>query len=461
MNTSIEISLILLITSAFLILMLEALSNRSDRPSHYENPHIKLLTLGALFSAFFIILLDLSAQSLLSRRPLLFFDSIATLFLLTNTIISIHIGQKTFSKIPSKDIFFLIISSLITGIFTLCTNFLLIKMLGSVCWFLIMAALANKTTEGGRKAEIALKLSYNAIFIFLLFIFAFYFLSYTSPVALFESIQILDSKTLDPSFIGLMFLILAGLSLGGIPPFSFAHIDCADGSNLSTGFLIISNSMILGASMLIEAKKIILLSEYKINFWLLGLVLVIGLLIAWLRALDQSKIRRCITYIAISVSPLFCLSLLFGTSALLPQLIYLFVMFIFSTSSIFALYGSLAYLEPLDSPWQTWEDMAGLGRSNKIQALYLLVALASVSGLPGTLGYFVKLSLIAPMQENDWFNLLVFASIALGAACCMRFFVFLFSKHELGLSTKSSTPPISLLASAVILIILGFFPFVR
>lgn len=460
MNTSIEIALTLLIASALIVLMLEAIGNRPSRALNYEKPHIKLLTLGALFTAVFIILIDLSTQTLLSRRPHLFFDNISSIFLLLNTIISIHIGHKTLAKQPNKDIFFLLLSSVAIGILIIWTDFLLVKMLGSAAWLITMAALSAKTTDGGKKAEIALKLSYSAMLLFLLFLFSQYFFSYTSPALTIASI----TNNLTPTLIGVIFLALAGLNLSGIPPFSFAHVDCADGSNLSTAFLVISNSMILGAAHLLDVKNIVLTwGEPESKLTLLGFVLAAGLLIAWLRALDQSKIRRCVTYIAASISPLFCLSLLFGTSALLPELIFLLAIFTFATLAIFALFGSLAYLEPLDLPWQTWEDMAGLGRKNQVQALYLLIALASVAGLPGTLGYFVKLSLIAPMQESSWFNLMIFISIAIGAACTMRFFVFLFSKQNPSLDSQTinPSPPYSLLAAAVILIILGFFPFVR
>jgi hypothetical protein len=66
------------------------------------------------------------------------------------------------------------------------------------------------------------------------------------------------------------------------------------------------------------------------------------------------------------------------------------------------------------------------------------------------------------MQKNLYFNLLIFASIAMGAACTMRFFVFLYSKdpnkREI---TKKTYVPYSLLGATIILIILGFFPFVK
>jgi NADH-quinone oxidoreductase subunit N len=468
MNTSLEIALFVIMASALLVLMLEAIGNRPARPTgleiEYEKPHIKLLTLGALFTALFIIFFDLSAQTLLNRRPQLFFDNISCLFLIINTIISVHIGHKTLAKHAHKDVFFLLLASLSLGLIIIWTDYILLKLLGSTAWLLIIAALASKTTEGGKKAEIALKLSYSAVVIFLCLLFSLYFLSFSSPTLALADISFESSHERPAALIGIIFFAIAGLNLAGVAPFSFAHVDCAFGSNLSTSFLIISNSMILGSSFLMDSKNILIAAGPPFNNFLpiLGFVLVAGLIISWLRALDQSKIRRCVTYIAASVSPLFCLSLLFGNSALLPKLIFLLALFIFATLVIFALFASLAYLEPLDLPWQTWEDMAGLGRTNQIQAVYLLIALASVAGLPGTLGYFIKLSLIAPMHESGWFNLMIFASIAIGASCTMRFFVFLFSKHAPSdLQNANKAPPYSLLFASIILIILGFFPFVR
>ena len=67
------------------------------------------------------------------------------------------------------------------------------------------------------------------------------------------------------------------------------------------------------------------------------------------------------------------------------------------------------------------------------------------------------------MKENYMFNLAIFASIALGAACVMRVFVFLFSKQPLQIESGAlpESPPLTLMAASFLLILLGFFPFVR
>jgi NADH-quinone oxidoreductase subunit N len=462
--SNINIVITILMASSLIVLVLEAIGNKPFRSSLYEKAHIRLFSIGAVLLSLVLIVLDLMSQAQLLKQPQLFFDDILTMFLLINTLIAIHLGNKTILNKQSGDIYFLILSSLIISIVNISTDYLILKLINSTGWLIIMATLAIKTTSGGKKAEIGLKITFNAILVFLLLLFSLYLLTYSSHVSDLSSLAIEQGASETMGILGLSLFILAGLSLAGIPPFSFAHIDCADGSNLSTAFLLLSNAIIQGASHLIDARAIILRSDAltDVALQIIGFILAAGLLMAWLRALDQSKIRRTMSYIASSIGPVFCLSLLFGTSELLPKLVFIMAVFSFLTLSLFVLFGALAYMEPIGQHWQTWEDIAGFGRKNKVQTLYLLIALASIAGLPGTLGYFIKLSLIAPMKDNIIFSGTIFISIAFGAACTMRMFVFLFSKQStVNYQEANELPPFSLMVSALVLIALGLFPFVR
>lgn len=464
MNSSVEIVLALLMLSSMVVLMLEAIGQKPNNTTLLERPHIRLFIYGVVISSSIIILFDLNAQPFLGRRPQSYFKSFAALFLLINTLTALYLGKKTKAFLHNGDSFFLLLASLTVAIINIWTDHLAIKLIASTGWLLLMASLAIKTTIGGKKAEIGLKLTFSAFLLFLLGLFAIYFLSNTSLKA--ELINItLNSEQPMLGTIGVMLLVLIGMNLAGIAPFSFAHVDCADGGNLSAAFLLMSNAMIQGASHLLDAKAILSRSgpEFSRYSETIAFILAAGLLITWFRALDQSKIKRTITYVASSIGPIFCLSLLFGTSALLPKLIFLLALFAFVTIALFALFGSLAYMDPIYYPWQTWEDMAGFGRKNRLPALYLLISLASIAGLPGTLGYFVKLSLIAPMKDSLLFNVVIFVSIAMGAACTMRIFVFLFSKHSFSFDQPKveQQPPLLLMLASLVLIILGFFPFVR
>ncbi len=260
-------------------------------------------------------------------------------------------------------------------------------------------------------------------------------------------------------------MALVGISLAGAPPFHFGHVDCADGGNISLAFLFLSNSAIQGATVLVSIQSILLKSgiAFDEEANLLGTMLIFGFIVLYLRALDQSRVRRTAAYIATSVGPLFSMSMLFGGSVLLPKLVFLLAIFSFLTLTLFTLYGSLVYMDPINLPWTTWEDMSGFGRAKPLPTLTFLIALASIAGLPGTIGYFIKLSLIAPLHENIVMSGSVFLSIAIGAAFVMRVFVFMFSKHQQKTSRESISPrpQFSLIAASIVLIVLGFFPFVR
>lgn len=463
MLSTIDILIIILMASSFIVLVLEAIGNKPFRTSIHEKAHIRLFSTGALALCLLLIVLNLAGQSELVKEPLLYFDDLAIMFVLINTLIALYIGNKTIINKQNNDIFFLFLASATISVINIYTDYLVLKLINSTGWLIVIATLAVKTTSGGKKSEIGLKITYSSILVFLLLLLSLYLLTYSSHISDLSSLRLAEQEPM--ALLGLGLFVLAALSLAGIPPFSFAHIDCADGSNLCTAFLFLSNATIQGASHLLDARGVILrsssLSERELQ--IIAFILATGLLIAWLRALDQSKIRRTLSYIALSVGPVFCLSLLFGTSKLLPQFIFLMAIFSFLSLSLFVLFGALAYMEPVAHHWQTWEDVAGFGRKNKIQTLYLLIALACVAGLPGTLGYFIKLSLIAPMQDNIIFSGAIFISIAFGAACMMRMFVFLFSKHSIGANfpPNKDAPSFFLMLSALILIALGLFPFVR
>lgn len=465
MTKATDITIIILMGTSLVVLMLEAIGNRQFRTTLPEKPHIRLLAIGALAVAFLLIAYSLSGKTIATRRPLLFINDIASIFLIINTIIAIFLGRRTLTRNQNGETYFLILAATAMSISNICTSSLVLKLVASTGWLVLMTTLAIKSTTGGKKAEIALKLGFSAIIVIVLFLFAILLLTYTNHSIDLEMLSLNRPFTNRMSFLGLILVALAGLSLAGTPPFHFGHVDCADGGNISVAFLLLSNSFIQGCALLLTVKTILTKSGVNIDNEsnILGFMLIVGFMVLWLRALDQSKIRRTVAYIAASVGPLFSMSILFGVSVLLPKLIFLLAIYSFVTLTLFTLYGSLAYMNPINLPWQTWEDMSGFGRSSPLQTLTFLVALASIAGLPGTLGYFVKLSLIAPLKDSLIFSGAIFLSIAIGAACAMRVFVFMFSKTSqvVGKGVINPRPPVTLMLASLVLIALGFFPFVR
>jgi NADH-quinone oxidoreductase subunit N len=462
MTKATDISILILMGTSLVVLALEAIGTKQFKTGLVEKPHIRLLTISALIIAGLLIFFDLMNVAQIARQPIVYIDEIASLFLVINAVITVLLGQKTLIKNQNGEIFFLILASLTLSIKNVCTDSLTLKLITGVGWLILLTTLTIKCTPGGKKAEIGLKLTFCVVIFFLQLLLAIFLLNYANISTDLNLLNLNSTTSIVYGYLAIILVTLSMLSLAGIPPFHFGHIDSADGGNISVAFLQISNASIQSGVTLLSLKTALTRSnldvENSLNF--ISLTLVIGFMILWLRALDQSKIRRTIAYVGATIAPLFSMSILFGTSALLPKLIFLLAIFSFVTLTLFTLFGSLAYMDPIHMPWQTWEEMSGFGRTNPWQTLTFLVAISSIAGIPGTLGYFVKLSLIAPLHDSVIFSGSVFLSIAFGAACVMRVFVFMFSKQTQN-PGATLRPPASLVMASLILIALGFFPFVR
>jgi len=462
MIRAIDISIYLLMAISLIVLILEAISNRQIKVGRADKPHIRLLSFGSLIIVTILIFLDLY-QKTSATQTTLFFNEIASLFLVINTCISLFMRSDALDKSP--EVFFLILASLAIALGNVSSSSLIIKMIASAAWMVAMTAIAIKSTASGKKAELGLKLSFVTVVLTFQFLGSIFILSlFGFPLDLY-SIILTSEQNLTAWIISLIVLGLAGITLSGAPPFHFGHVDYADGADYSIAFLFLCNTTIQGCSLLSDINNILLKSNIPIeaesNF--LALMLIFGFLVLCLRSLDQSKIRRTTAYIAAMMGPLMSMSLLFGTSLLLPKQVYMIALFAFQSLALFTLYGSFAHMNPVNLPWQTWEELSGFGRIKPIPTLTFLVAIASIAGLPGTLGYFVKLSLIAPLHENIIFSGSIFLSIAIVAACVMRIFVFMFSKQSISHQKEEEVLglPRALIIASTILIVLGFFPFVR
>lgn len=462
MMNSINLAIMLLMATSIISLVLEAIGNKNNKNS-IEKPHIRLFAIGSIIISFLLILLSLLGKVQLPKRPFLFMSEISSLFLIFNTLITIFLAQKTL-KNQSGEIYFLIVAALAISLSNVSTTYIVMKMVTTTSWLILLTTLTVRATEGGKKAEIGLKMAYLTIIVVILYFLAIFIFCYGNFPLDLELVTLKNNEYLTLGIFSILLIFLAGLALSGTPPLHFAHVDCADGSDISISFLFLTNSLTQAGVLLTQIKTIFLKSGLDNDGQTIGFaaLLIFGFMVLWLRALDQSKIRRTIAFAATSVGPLFSLTMLFGVSVLLPKLIFLLAIFSFVTLTIFTMCGSLAYMGPLNKSYQTWEDMAGFGRKNPWQTLTLLAALSAITGLPGTLGYFIKLSLIGPFQNNIILSISIFLSIAIGAACTMRVFVFAFSKVAYTLKDEFlSKPHFTVVLAAFVLIALGFFPFVH
>lgn len=462
MSRPTDISIIILMISAIAMLALEAIGYQRARQGIIEKPHIRMVAMSALVMTGLLIALNVLAMTQMGRQPLQFIDEIASLFLVINTIIAALLNRISLPKNQNGEFYFLLLSSLTMSITHVTSSLLVTKTISATAWLIIMATLSIKSTEGGKKAEIGLKLAFGIMLFFVLSFIAISLFNHANlplDLAAFTNKTLLSAPLLP---VGFIILVLASLTISGIPPFHFGRIDSVDGGDVSIAYLEVANASILGGVFLVNLRTAFVTNNPNLDkaTEFLSIFVIVGFMLLWMRALDQSKIRRCLAYIALSLAPLFSLSLLFGVTVLLPQIVFIIAMFSFVSLTLVALFGSLAFMAPLHLPWQTWEEMSGFGRHSSLPTLPFIVAIASIAGLPGTLGYFIKLSLIGPFKDSLIVSGAIFLSIVVGAACVMRIFVFLYAKPGVLHDVIDERPPASIILAALILIALGFFPFV-
>jgi NADH-quinone oxidoreductase subunit N len=459
MDDPININIFVAGTSAVLCLILESLGRKQSKISTRKKPHIRLI---AFSTCIFIIgyqLKIIPITQLVNSSSLL-----GMVFLSINTFAAMFLATKSLKSFQNGEIYFYILSALALALLSIISSDLAIIALVSIAWLSLMLGLATVTSNGSKAAEIGTKLGVSIGIIILLFFLAIFISVSTLGTSTF--INMSKAVAQNPLHTkAIFFLVIASLfAVSGIAPFQTAAVDTAFGSNTAISYLLITNGTILGS---VHVEKFIKLQNFNssplqgfneyIIIWLL-----LALTLLWLRALDQQKIERAITYIAFTQGPLFILCLLLGSAISIPRSLYLLSLFSCLTLSSFCLFYAQSLMNFSKTFSLTWEEIAGIGRLNKAAAMCWLIAIASITGLPGTLGYFLKLSLISPLKHSPLYVVAIFLSIAFGAACTLRLFVFLFAKHPHSIKKPNTKPKFAaaLIFFASLLIIAGFFPFV-
>lgn len=457
-------SVFVLALGCLTILALEAIGKKRSDKDAATHPHVRLFAIIILFIVLCFILVKAVWEGFFGVQVGDIFSQLACVFLVINSLLAVYLSQYSKAIRNNPILFFLVLAMLSFSLLNVASENLYVKMIASIGYSFLTGTLLMRSVDGGKQVEIGLKMLYNSTFIAILFSATiFVFLASFNSIEL-NKIIITELKNQYLPMSGIFLYVLAQVALGGFLPFNLAHIDAADSAPNSVAFFLQSNGILQAGINFLALKNIFIRSnDADESLSLLSIVLFTGFFVIWLRALDQNKVRRSLVYTSATIGPVFALSLVFGKSLLLPSLLYYAAVFAYPTLVLFGLYGSLSFMPLLSVHWHTWEDIAGLGRKDQIPSLWLIISLASIAGLPGTIGYFIKLSLISTLKDEWIYSGATLVSIAIGSACLMRLFVFLFSKKAYYESQRlpEDKLPWSMWVVSLILILLGFFPFVR
>jgi NADH-quinone oxidoreductase subunit N len=176
-------------------------------------------------------------------------------------------------------------------------------------------------------------------------------------------------------------------------------------------------------------------------------------------AIAQANIKRMLAYSTISHVGFIMLGILSGTNiGYSAAMFYAIVYAIMSAGG----FGMIILLSRAGFEADTLEDFKGLNERSPWNAFMMLILMFSMAGVPPTLGFYAKLSVIQAVVGVDLVWLAVVAVIfsIIGAFYYLRVIKLMYFDKPDDMSPISSTPDMRLILSlnSLAILALGIYP---
>ncbi len=184
-------------------------------------------------------------------------------------------------------------------------------------------------------------------------------------------------------------------------------------------------------------------------------------------AIAQGNLKRMLAYSAISHMGFFLFGILSGTHA--GYSASLFYVLIYATMSC-AAFGLILHLSSKNSESDQLNDLKGLSKHNPWIALLFLILMFSMAGVPPTVGFFAKLSVIQALVDANqvWVAIVAVLLAVVGAYYYLRIIKLIYfdvsPDVSLDVPDTHGTEPLSnsnnLVLSINILLLLAILPWI-
>lgn len=258
---------------------------------------------------------------------------------------------------------------------------------------------------------------------------------------------------------GLVFMLVGVTFKFGAVPFHMWIPDVYQGAPTPVTIYIGTASKVAAVALFIR-----LIAEGLAGLhdqWQLMLVIlaVLSLIIGNLFAVVQSNFKRLLAYSTISQVGFVLLGLIAGTDEGYAAALFYIVTYAITTAGTFAV---IILLARKGFEADRIEDLRGLFRRNGTAALALLVLMFSLTGIPGTVGFYAKLLVLQALVDVGMVWLAVFAVLfaVVGAFYYLRVLkVAFFENPDDTQALEASTGFRTVLAgNALAVLLLGIFP---
>ena len=266
---------------------------------------------------------------------------------------------------------------------------------------------------------------------------------------------------------GLVFVV-AGLAFKlGVVPFHMWIPDVYHGAPTAVTLVVGSAPKLAAFAMTIRMLVNGLLDLAADWQQMLLVLSVLSMALGNIAAIAQSNLKRMLAYSTIAHMGFMLLGLLSGVvggnwlnaaDAYAAAMFYT-VVYVLMTLGAF---GVLLYLSTKGFECENLEDMKGLNRRNPWYAFLMLIAMFSLAGIPPTVGFYAKLSVLSAAVAAGYIWLAVFAVLAslIGAFYYLRIVRLMYFDEPKDATPVAGDPEmrLALSANALAMLVLGIVP---
>jgi NADH-quinone oxidoreductase subunit N len=254
---------------------------------------------------------------------------------------------------------------------------------------------------------------------------------------------------------GLVFVVAGiGFKLGAVP-FHMWVPDVYQGAPTAVTLLIGSAPKLAAFAfvmrMLVQALPALAADWSDMLIILATLSLVLGNV----TAIAQTNIKRMLAYSTISHMGFVLLGILSGTTDGYSAAMFYVVTYVLMTLAAF---GMIMVLSREGFEAENLEDFRGLNQRNSWHAFVMLLAMFSLAGVPPTVGFYAKLSVLSAVLDAGHLWLAVFAVIfsLIGAFYYLRVVKLMYFDAPLATDEITPNPEVKLLLGVNGLALLAF-----
>ena len=284
---------------------------------------------------------------------------------------------------------------------------------------------------------------------------------YSGSLDLYTIGNVIQTQEINPELLvfGLVFIVVGIAFKLGAVPFQMWVPDVYEGSITPVTMMISSVPKFAAVAMLI--RFLFQGLDYLVVDWqqMLLIMAILSMVVGNITAIAQKKIKRMLAYSTISHIGFILLGFYVGTIDGVQAAIFYLTTYMIMTLAVFGL------IIILSSPRKSIEfidDLKGLSQSHPWEAFLMMIVMFSLAGIPPTIGFYAKFSVLQVVIDKDiiWPTLIAVISALIGMYYYLRIIRYMyFEKPTKKINTSKNAPMLSILTiNAGGLLVLGVFP---